>query len=192
MFLVSEPNDPTALVPHEPLSEEAEKQARLLYNQYSVDGPERRQRKATPAIKQKFCTALAKGASVTKACNALEISTAAMYYQRQQDPEFAEAWADALERAADRYEDRLDELSIEGNHPGSTIFQLKNRRPEKWQDRHDVNVEKHEEHRYVHELDADAAAAIAQNILAQVQQRSRPTSLLAVVEPVSVHEARDN
>ena len=39
---------------------------------------------------------------------------------------------------------------------------------------------------------ADAAAAFAQNILAQVQQRSRPTSLLAVVEPVSVHEARDN
>ena len=111
-----------------------------------------------------------------------------MYYQRQQDPEFKEAWADALERAADRYEDRLDELSIEGNHPGSTIFQLKNRRPEKWQDRHDVTVEKHEQHRYVHELDADAAAAIAQNILAQVQQQEPPAALPATVEPVSVEE----
>ena len=80
--------------------------------------------------------------------------------QRQQDPEFAEAWADALERAADRYEDRRDELSIEGNHPGSTIFQLKNRRPERWQDRHDVTVEKHEKHTYIHELGPNAERAI--------------------------------
>ncbi len=76
----TEPDDTTALVPHEPLSEEAEKQARLLYNQYNVDGPARRQRKATPPPHQQFCEALAKGASVTKACNTLEISTAAMYY----------------------------------------------------------------------------------------------------------------
>ena len=156
---------PTALVPHEPLSEEAEKQARLLYNQYSVDGPERRQRKATRAIKRKFCQALANGASVTKACGALEISTAAMYYQRGIDPEFAEAWEDALERAADRYEDRLDELSIKGNHPGSTIFQLKNRRPQKWQDRHDVNVEKNETVTHVHELGPGAQKAIAAHMM---------------------------
>ena len=58
------------------------------------------------------------------------------------DPEFKEAWADALERAADRYEDRLDELAMESTRPAHVIFQLKNRRPQKWQDRHDVNVEK--------------------------------------------------
>ena len=97
-----------------------------------------------------------------------------MYYQRQQDPEFKEAWEDALERAADRYEDRLDELSIKGNHPGSTIFQLKNRRPQKWQDRHDVTVEKHEEHRYVHNLGPGAQLAILERMqeLRELEQKS--------------------
>ncbi|MCH8008305.1 MAG: hypothetical protein IIC91_05515 [Chloroflexi bacterium] len=162
------------------MSEEAEKQARLLYNQYSVDGPERRQRKATRAIKRKFCQALANGASVTKACGALEISTAAMYYQRQQDPEFKEAWEDALERAADRYEDRLDELSIKGNHPGSTIFQLKNRRPQKWQDRHDVTVEKHEEHRYVHDLGPGAQLAILERMQELREARAKTPAELGL------------
>jgi len=33
---------------------------------------------------------------------------------------------------------------MESTHPAHVIFQLKNRRPRKWQDRHDVNVEKRE------------------------------------------------
>ena len=140
--MISEPDGSTDMIPREPLSEEAEQQARLLYNQYNVDGPARRQRKATPAIKRKFCEALARGASVTKVCAALEISTAAMYYQRSSDAEFREAWADALERAADRYEDRLDELTMESTHPAPVIFQLKNRRPSRWQDRKDIKVER--------------------------------------------------
>ena len=165
--MTSEPDDSTALVPREPLSEEAEQQARLLYNQYNVDGPARRQRKATPAIKQKFCEALAGGASVTKVCAALEISTAAMYYQRSNDIEFREAWADALERAADRYEDRLDELTMGSTHPAPVIFQLKNRRPEKWQDRKDVKVEQHHDHHHHLELPGSSS----QELLEMVRER---------------------
>ena len=138
----SEPDASTAIVPSEPLPEEAEQHAQLLQNRYSVDGPERRIAKMTPALKQKFCEALANGASPTKAAKALEVARSTVYYQRGIDPEFKEAWADALERAADRYEDRLDELAMESTHPAHVIFQLKNRRPQKWQDRHDVNVEK--------------------------------------------------
>ena len=149
---MSENDGSIALVPSEPVSEEAEQQTRLLYNAYNVDGPARRQRKATPAIKQKFCEALAGGASVTKVCAALEISTAAMYYQRSNDIEFREAWADALERAADRYEDRLDELTMESTHPAPVIFQLKNRRPSRWQDRKDVKVEQYHEHHHSLEM----------------------------------------
>lgn len=132
----------TALVPSEPLPEEAEQHAQLLQNRYSVDGPERRIAKMTPALKQKFCEALANGASPTKAARALEVARSTVYYQRGIDPEFRDAWVDALERAADRYEDRLDELAMESTHPAHVIFQLKNRRPQKWQDRHDVSVEK--------------------------------------------------
>ena len=131
-----------AIVPSEPLPEEVEQHLQLLQNQYSVDGPERRVAKMTPALKQKFCEALANGASPTKAAKALEVARSTVYYQRGIDPEFKDAWADALERAADRYEDRLDELAMESTHPAHVIFQLKNRRPQKWQDRHDVNVEK--------------------------------------------------
>ena len=133
---------PTAIVPSEPLSEDAEQHARLLQNPYSVDSPERRVSKMTPALKQKFCEALANGASPTKAAKVLEVARSTVYYQRGIDPEFKEAWVDALERAADRYEDRLDELAMESTHPAHVIFQLKNRRPQRWQDRHDVSVEK--------------------------------------------------
>ena len=96
----------------------------------------------TAALEQKFCEALANGASPTKAAKAIEVARSTVYYQRGIDPEFKEAWADALERAADRYEDRLDELAMESTHPAHVIFQLKNRRPQRWQDRHDVYVEK--------------------------------------------------
>ena len=140
--LISSPEPSTAVVPSEPLPEDAEQHARLLQNQYSVDGPERRVAKMTPPLKQKFCEALANGASPTKAAKAIEVARSTVYYQRGIDPQFKEAWADALERAADRYEDRLDELAMESTHPAHVIFQLKNRRPQKWQDRHDVNVEK--------------------------------------------------
>ena len=142
--MVSPPEPSTAMVPSEPLPEDAEQHAQLLQNRYSVDGPERRVAKMTPALKQKFCEALANGASPTKASSAIEVARSTVYYQRGIDPEFKEAWEDALERAADRYEDRLDELAMESSHPAHVIFQLKNRRPSKWQDRHDVNMEKRE------------------------------------------------
>ena len=176
----------TDLVVAQPLSVEALQHARLLANPYVSDAPRRRVAKMTPALKRKFCEALANGASPTKVAKAIGIARSTAYYQRGVDPEFWEAWDEALERAADLHEDALNELSVKTRNVGAVIFQLKNRRPEKWQDRHDVNVEKHEEHRYVHELDADAARAIAQNILAQVQQQEPPVSLPAV--PVSVEE----
>lgn len=132
----------TAIVPSEALSEEAEQHARLLQNPYNVDGPTRRIAKLTPGLKRKFCEALAQGASVTKAAKAIGIAKSTVYYQRSIDPQFKEAWVDALDSAADRYEDRLDELAMESTHPANVIFQLKNRRPQRWQDRHDVNVEK--------------------------------------------------
>ena len=135
---------PTSVVPSEPLPEEAEQPARLLQNPYNVDDPTRRIAKLMPGLKRKFCQALAQGANVTKAAQAIGVAKSTVYYQRSIDPQFKEAWADALDSAADRYEDRLDELAMESTYPAHVIFQLKNRRPQRWQDRHDVNVEKRE------------------------------------------------
>ena len=46
----------------------------------------------------------------------------------------------ALERTADRYEDRLDELVMEGKHPLPVFGMLRALCPEKWADKQDVRV----------------------------------------------------
>ena len=138
--MVSSPEPSTDLVFSEPLPDEALEHARLLQNQYNTDGPERRVAKMTPALKRKFCEAAGNGASPTKAAKAIEVARSTVYYQRSIDPEFKEAWADALERAADRYEDRLDELAMEGKHPLPVFGMLRALRPEKWADKKDVRV----------------------------------------------------
>ena len=132
--------------PHEPLSEEAEKQARLLYNQYNTDDKKRRNRKATAAVKSLFCKALLKGVSVTQACEALDISTAAMYYQREQDTEFAEAWADAIQKKVGLFEDRLFQLATEGNNPIPVLAWLRRLDPEAWLEQHQLKVEQRVTH----------------------------------------------
>lgn len=163
--------DDVELVIAEPLSPEAQQHARLLANPYVADVPKRRVAKMTPALKRKFCEALADGASPTKASSAIQIARSTAYYQRGIDSDFAEAWEEALERAADLHEDALHELSVKTKNVGAVIFQLKNRRPQKWQDRHDVNVEKHEVRHYVHELGPGAARAIAAHMLELEQSR---------------------
>ena len=65
------------------------------------------------------------------------------HYQRQIDPDFAEAWAEALERQADLAEDTLAELAHKTKNVGAAIFTLKNLRPWKWKDRHEVFTESH-------------------------------------------------
>ena len=145
---------------------DAEYHARLLTNPYIPDAPKRRVAKMTPALKRKFCEALANGASPTKATKAIGIARSTAYYQRGIDPDFAEAWEEALERAADLHEDALHELSVKTKNVGAVIFQLKNRRPQKWQDRHDVKVEK----RSI-TLHADLPPLAEQELLALLKQK---------------------
>lgn len=125
---------PTAIVAND-LPEEAEQHARLLQNPYNVDDPTRRIAKLTPGLKRKFCEALAQGASVTKAAQAIGVAKSTAYYQRSIDPQFREAWVDALDSAADLCEDRLAELRKESTHPAFVFGSLKVLRPEKWGDK---------------------------------------------------------
>ena len=81
---------------------------------------------------------MAQGASITKAAEALGCTRQSAHYQRQIDPEFAEAWAEALERQADLAEDTLAHLAHKTRNVGAVIFSLKNLRPWKWKDRHEV------------------------------------------------------
>ena len=117
---------------------------RLARNPYVPDdrgGVKRRVRTMTPARKRRFCAALAAGASPTKAACAVGVARSTAYYQRGIDPDFAEAWAEALERQADLAEDTLAELAHKTKNVGAAIFTLKNLRPWKWKDRHEVFTE---------------------------------------------------
>ena len=102
--------------------------------------PEKRRlvRKITPALKRKVCEAITNGASPTRAAKAIGVSRSALYYQRDVDPDFREAWAEALEAQADMYEDALRQAAIEKHNIGGIIFGLKNLRSDKWKDRHEV------------------------------------------------------
>ena len=136
----SDAADTTAVISREPLSEEAERHGRLLQNRYNVDDPKRRIRKLTPGLKKKFCKALAQGASVTKAAQAIGVAKSTAYYQRDIDKQFKEAWDDALDSAADLCEDRLAELREKSTHPAFVFGTLKVLRPEKWGEKKDIKV----------------------------------------------------
>ena len=126
------------LVPVE-LSEEAAEHLRLLSNPY-VPGGKRPISKMTPAKKRKFCEAIANGASPSRAAKALGVARSTVYYQAEVDPDFKAAWAEAQERDADRYEEALEHLATTTRNVGAVIFSLKNKRPDKWQDRQEVHT----------------------------------------------------
>ena len=169
-----------------PLSEKGElvpedETAALLTNPYLPDGENgkrRRVSKWTPALKRRFCQALAEGASPSKAAHALELSRSGVYYQRSVDPDFAAAWDEALELAADLYEDRLHDLAVGDRNPASVIFQLKNRRPDRWRDRHEVDQRIEYHHTFsVEELPPERQEALAKLALERLaaQKLQLPT-----------------
>ena len=117
--------------------------AQIASNPYLEDtSKQRRVRKMTAALKRKVIKALSEGVSPTAAARTIGVSRTTLYDWRDKDQEFLAAWEEAREQSADMYEDRLHELAMGDRNPASVIFQLKNRRPEKWRDRHEVAVER--------------------------------------------------
>ena len=143
--------------------------ASLRNNPYLPDGEngengtQRRVSKWTAPLKRRFLRAIAEGASTSKAANALEMSRSGVYYQRSVDPDFAAAWEEALELAADLYEDRLHDMALDSRHPAPVIFQLKNRRPDKWRDQHEIKTTVEHHHTFsVQELSPERQRALAE------------------------------
>ena len=97
-----------------------------------------RTRKLTASLRRRFIALLAEGYSPTRAAQAVGVTRPAVYYWRNVDPDIREAWAEALEQRADRYEDALEHSAIEQHNIGGIIFGLKNLRPNKWRDRHEI------------------------------------------------------
>lgn len=77
--------------------------------------------------------------NVSKACKAVGIDRSTPYRYRDGCPEFAQAWRDAEEAAADALEEEAQRRAMEGSD-FLMKFLLQSLRPEKYQDRsrHDV------------------------------------------------------
>jgi hypothetical protein len=73
-----------------------------------------RKLKLTQARQQKFLEALAATGSVTTAVGAASTSRTRVYELRKADPDFANAWQDAEDTAADRLEEEARRRALEG------------------------------------------------------------------------------
>lgn len=72
----------------------------------------------TPKKKQAFIEALAKCGNVREACIVSGVPRQTVYGWQKSDAEFAQAWADALDEAADRMEREAFRRAVEGlNEP---------------------------------------------------------------------------
>lgn len=106
----------------------------------------------TVKTRRKIIAALSAGASVTAAVEASRVARSSLYLWRDEDPDFAREWEEAVEAGTDRLEDEalrrakegtLRPVFYEGVQCGQirefsdtlTIFLLKARRPEKYRDR---------------------------------------------------------
>ena len=108
--------------------------------------------------KPRFLAALAETANVTEAANQAGISRPQVYHVRSREPKFAAAWDDAIEIAVDALEQEMrrramvgvkepiyfkDQLIDHVYKPSDTlaIFLAKAHRPEKFRERHHVELD---------------------------------------------------
>ena len=61
-----------------------------------------------------FLRALSTTGNVTAACRAAKVPRCSAYKHREEDPEFAAAWDEALDEAADRLEEEARRRAVEG------------------------------------------------------------------------------
>ena len=104
-----------------------------------------------------FLAALAATCNVTRACEAIDIARVTAYEWRDNDEQFAAAWAKAREIGADALEDEATRRAFEGTdkpvfHMGApcgtireysdtlAIFLLKGAKPEKFRERQGIEL----------------------------------------------------
>ncbi len=95
-------------------------------------------REDTPRKKAAFLDAIRKGLSVGTAAKAAGVRRRTPYTWRENDPEFAEAWAEAREDGLDLIEDQVRKHVGDDWRAGVRI--LESMRPERWRRAVDANV----------------------------------------------------
>lgn len=94
----------------------------------------------SPKKRAAFLAALEQGYSVTFARKKAGLERAALSAWRADDEDFAEAWDAAMEAGTDLLEDLARERVATGGD-SLLMFLLKSRRPEKYRERHDHQVD---------------------------------------------------
>lgn len=96
----------------------------------------------TSATRARFLDALSEFGNVTQSCLAANVGRAAMYAWKAQDPEFSDAWDEALVLGVNGLEDKALDYAIAGNDK-LIMFLLASRRPEVYQPRQLLEVNHH-------------------------------------------------
>ena len=107
------------------------------------NGTVRKVRSTRARIKQwhaKFLRSLAKTPSVTIAARAANVSTRACYKAKDADPEFAEAWSDAINKSVDALEDAVYRRALREDSQ-LAMFVLKAFRPERYRETSRVEID---------------------------------------------------
>src|SRR5688572_429551 len=89
--------------------------------------------------KKRFIEALTTHGTVYHAAQAAGVSRQTVYRWRDEDPEFADLWYEAIENAVDAVENMIYQRALGGDVIAG-IFYLKAQRP-KFRDRLNINVE---------------------------------------------------
>lgn len=94
-----------------------------------------------------FLEILRDGGSVTTACQAIGVKRQSIYQRRANDPDFKEAWDDAVESGTDRLEDEAVKRARNSSDL-LLIFMLKARRPHLYRERIEQRVQVDSTHRF--------------------------------------------
>ena len=89
--------------------------------------------------KKRFIDALTVEGTVYHAAQAAGVSRQTVYRWRDEDPEFADQWYEAIENAVDRVENVIYQRAL-GGDTIAAIFYLKAQRP-KFRDRLNIDIE---------------------------------------------------
>ena len=85
----------------------------------------------TPQKKERFLSELCKMPNVSRACRLAKISRPTAYNHRDSDPDFKQAWDDALEEGIESLEEKAWQQAKKGSDT-LTIFLLKAHKPAKY------------------------------------------------------------
>jgi len=95
----------------------------------------------TDRAREKFLEVLEATCNVTAACRAAKVGRSAMYAWRNDDPEFARAWADAEASAIDNLEGVAYERGMTGQSDKLIEILLKGHRPERYVEKQRMTFE---------------------------------------------------